>query len=476
VKPESLPLFTHEGPDSIVAWRDGQSIDARRFLHDACELALRLPAGRHVLNLCVDRYRFAVGLAASLLSGKCSLLPSAHAPEVIRQLRAFAPDAVCLTDDADCTLELPLLFYRDGIENDAEERGDAHQFNDALLAKFAALRAGEWCVPRIEAAQLAAYIFTSGTTGTPLPHRKTWGRLVHCVQLEAAQFAPLQQQGCAILGTVPPQHMYGFESTVLLPLQSGAALCAARPFFPADIASDLERLPRPRVLITTPVHLRSLVTAEIALPGLDLIVSATAMLPPNLAREVERRYAAPLLEIYGSTETGQIAARRTALEDEFRLWPGVSLEIVEERCWAQGGHVEQVTPLADVIELRGPERFVLHGRTADLVNIAGKRSSLAHLNHQLNGIPGVIDGAFFVREDAHASLAGVTRLAALVVAPELDVATILARLRERIDPIFLPRPLLRVEALPRNETGKLPQQTLRALITQAAAREPHLFA
>ncbi len=455
MKPESLPLFAHEGPDSIVAWRDQQPINARRFLADVGELAQRLPAGRHMLNLCNDRYRFTVGFAASLLTGKCSLLPPAHAPEVIRQLHAFAPDAFCLTDDADCTLELPLLFYRDGVAD---------------------IGNGDWVVPRVDAAQLAAYIFTSGSTGLPVPHRKTWGRLVRCVQLEAAQLAPLQQRGCAILGTVPPQHMYGFESTVMLPLQSGAALCTARPFFPADIATELERLPRPRVLITTPVHLRSLVAAEIALPALDLIVSATAMLPANLAREVERRFAVPLLEIYGSTETGEIAARRTAVEEQWRLWPEVRLEIIEGRCWAQGGHVEQAIALADEIELRGPDRFVLLGRTADLVNIAGKRSSLSYLNHQLNDIPGVIDGAFFVREDEHSSVAGVSRLAALVVAPGLDPAQILLQLRDRIDPVFLPRPLLQVESLPRNETGKLPRQTLHALVAQAAVREPHLFA
>ena len=455
MKPESLPLFAHEGPDSIVAWRDQQPIHARRFLADVRELAQRLPAGRHMLNLCVDRYRFTVGFAASLLTGKCSLLPPAHAPEVIRQLHAFAPDAFCLTDDADCTLELPMLFYRDGVADIGNQ---------------------DWEVPQIDPAQLAAYIFTSGSTGVPVPHRKTWGRLVRCVQLEAAQLAPLQQRGCAILGTVPPQHMYGFESTVMLPLQSGAALCSARPFFPADVATELGRLPRPRVLITTPVHLRSLVAAEIALPAVDLIVSATAMLPANLAREVERRYAAPLMEIYGSTETGEIAARRTAMEEQWRLWPGVRLEIIEGRCWAQGGHVEQAIALADEIDLRGPDRFVLLGRTADLVNIAGKRSSLSYLNHQLNDIPGVIDGAFFVREDEHHSVAGVSRLAALVVAPGLDAAQILNQLRDRIDPVFLPRPLLQVESLPRNETGKLPRQTLHALVAQAAVREPHLFA
>ena len=145
------------------------------------------------------------------------------------------------------------------------------------------------------------------------------------------------------------------------------------------------------------------------------------MLPANLAREVERRYGAPLLEIYGSTETGQMASRRTALEDQWRLWPGVRLERSEtdtarRRAAMSSGRLRS----ADVLEPTGEEHFVLHGRTADLVNIAGKRSSLAYLNHQLNAIPGVVDGAFFVRDDSHASLAGVTRLAALVVAPTLD--------------------------------------------------------
>jgi acyl-coenzyme A synthetase/AMP-(fatty) acid ligase len=145
----------------------------------------------------------------------------------------------------------------------------------------------------------------------------------------------------------------------------------------------------------------------------------------------------------------------------------VRLQIIEERCWAEGGHLEQVTPMADVLELRGPERFVLLGRTSDLVNIAGKRSSIAYLNHQLHASPGIIDGTFYVPADAAASAIGrVARLAAMVVAPTLDAAAITAALRDRIDPAFLPRPLLLVDALPRNPTGKLPQQVLHALAAQ----------
>jgi acyl-coenzyme A synthetase/AMP-(fatty) acid ligase len=137
--------------------------------------------------------------------------------------------------------------------------------------------------------------------------------------------------------------------------------------------------------------------------------------------------------------------------------------------------VTEPTHLADVLEPLDEQHFLLHGRTADLVNVAGKRSSLAYLSHQLNAIPGVRDGAFFIREDTPASLAGVVRLAAFAVAPQLDAARIITALRERIDPVFLPRPLLLVERLPRNDTGKLPRHTLHALAAQFAAAAPELF-
>src|SRR5262249_37976567 len=154
----------------------------------------------------------------------------------------------------------------------------------------------------IEQDTLAAFVFTSGSTGTPLPYRKTWGRLVNCVRIEAERLGLLDGRLHTIVATVPPQHMYGFESTVLLALQSGGALSAARPFYPADIAAELQSVPRPRILVSTPVHLRALLAAEIPLPPADLLMSATAPLSQNLAREVEERCGSRLLEIYGSTE------------------------------------------------------------------------------------------------------------------------------------------------------------------------------
>ncbi|MGH8318353.1 MAG: AMP-binding protein [Steroidobacteraceae bacterium] len=328
---------------------------------------------------------------------------------------------------------------------------------------------GAWRVPEIDAAQQAAYVFTSGSTGVPVPYPKTWGKLVRCVREGAARLGLVDGRSHAVLATVPAQHMYGFESSVLLALQGGGALCVERPFYPADVCSELEALPRPRTLVSTPIHLRALLASQTDLPHADLILSATAPLSQELAREAEQRFRAPLLEIYGSTESGQLATRRTARDREWLLWPGVCLTLEEGRAWARGGHLEQPTPMCDELEPLDAERFLLHGRLADLVNIAGKRSSLSYLTHQLNSIEGVEDGVFFFPEEPHRCAAGVARVAAAVVAPGLDTARLTEALRQRIDPVFLPRPLLFVERLPRNSTGKLPHEALRSLAASAGS-------
>jgi acyl-coenzyme A synthetase/AMP-(fatty) acid ligase len=77
---------------------------------------------------------------------------------------------------------------------------------------------------------------------------------------------------------------------------------------------------------------------------------------------------------------------------------------------------------------------------------------------------------FFVPEEREAD--GVTRLTAFVVAPGLTRAQVLAALRERIDAAFLPRPLVMVDALPRQLTGKLPRAELRALAARRRGSGP----
>ena len=452
-----FPLLTHAHARDVVAYSHGKSITVAQFLTDVARLAAALPPGRHVLNACGDRYRFAVGVAAALLADKISLLPPTLTPEMVRQVRHFAPDVFCLSDQPR-SIDMAQFAWTDAMTNCAPADADA--------------RSAASDTPEIPASRTAAIVFTSGSTGAPVAHRKSWGGLVQSARAEAARLGLLDGRRHSIVATVAPQHMYGFESTVLIALQSGAAMSAAHPFYPADICSALAEAPRPRMLVTTPVHLKALLASGLDIPLPDLVLSATAPLPPQLALSVEACLRAPVLEIYGATETGQIASRRTTETAEWTLFPGITLRSRQGRVWAAGGHVEESTPLADELELVGAERFLLHGRLADLINIAGKRSSLGYLNHQLNALPGVVDGAFFMPDDGDAL--DVTRLMAFVVAPGVDSATLLAALRERVDATFIPRPLVLLDSLPRNSTGKLPRDALVAL-AQAYLRKgvPH---
>lgn len=436
-----MPLIRHESGDAPFAYRGAEVMSANQFLWDVSQLASALPDGRHVLNLCADRYHFIVGFAAALLRQHINLLPPNHTPHMIDELTVKYPDVYCLTDTSIKHPLLDTLFYPQPTQSASAEQK----------------------IPCIPSTQIAAIVFTSGSSGQPVPYQKTWSGLAKSAIAAADRFGIRADSKMCLLGTVPPQHMYGLESTALIVMQNGLAMHAGRPFYPADIYAQLAASPRPRGLVTTPVHLRALLAEYTALPSLDFLLCATAPLTPQLAAEAEAKFATPLYEIYGCTEAGQIATRRTFTQPEWHAYPGIQLWQDEQGTWVGGSHIETETLLNDIIELCSPETFLLHGRSADLINIAGKRTSLAHLNYHLNSILGVRDGVFIMPEEAGQEAA---RLMAFVVAPGLTSEEILSALRLRIDAAFLPRPLRFVDVLPRTATGKLPHAALTELVSQ----------
>ncbi len=438
-----IPLIRNFDASAVFAFRNRRPIRVEEFLGEVRRLADLLPDRRYVVNLCADRYQFAVGLCAALLRRQVNLLPPNATPDLLKRLSLEYDGLYCLSDGAVHPLEM-FLYRQPARESTATAS-----------------------VPCVPAEQIATIGFTSGSTGQPTPHPKSWGALAKSGLAELDRLGVAAYRNMSVLGTVPQQHMYGLEFTVLMVMQGGLAMHAGRPFFPSDICAELQALPRPRGLVTTPVHLRVLLAEASELPGVDFLLCATAPLSPQLAAEAEARFSAPLYEIYGCTEAGQVASRRPAQTHEWRPLPGVAFFQNEKGTWVKGGHVENEVLLADVIELRNRNAFLLHGRTADLVNIAGKRTSLAHLNFQLNSIEGVRDGTFVMPEEDDGT---VTRLTAFVVAPGLASETIMAALRQRIDAAFLPRPLCFVESLPRNGTGKLPRMALDDLVARQAAK------
>ncbi|HEY0178495.1 MAG TPA: AMP-binding protein [Dokdonella sp.] len=434
----TLPLINVADAGRTFAWRDGRAVRLDEFLADVRRAAAALPCAREAVNLCEDRYAFLVAFCAVACRGGTNLLPPSRAPHAVDEVLAAYPNACAL---AERTLvpaparfvQLPAL----GGERDAE-------------------------VPTLGADQIVAIGFTSGSTGQPKPNAKPWAAFhastAHNVAAIADVLALADGELTHVVATVPPQHMYGIELSVLLPLLGPFAVHGGRPLFPADVAAALAEVPAPRVLVTTPVHLRALLDDPAPLPALGAITSATAPLPQELAAAAEARYGAPVLELFGSTETCVIAQRRSASEADWRLYSDVQLRPQPDGTLVEAPYFVQSVTLQDLVELRPGGRFRLRGRHADLIEIAGKRASLADLTRRVLALSGVHDAAVVQLDEPDAI--GVRRIAALVVAPDRSEADLLGELRAAIDPAFLPRPLRKVAALPRNETGKLPRAAL----------------
>jgi acyl-coenzyme A synthetase/AMP-(fatty) acid ligase len=217
-------------------------------------------------------------------------------------------------------------------------------------------------------------------------------------------------------------------------------------------------MPRGRVLVSTPLHLRALTDSDLEFPEVALIISASAPLEPALAARIEERMRAPLLEMFGSTETCVIATRRTALEPRWRLYDSVQLSPRDHGTLVNAPWFAHEQLLQDVIEFQGDREFVLRGRSSDLVEVAGKRASLADITRRLCAVPGVADAVVY-QPDAIAGT--VNRLAALVVGRGVTEKQIVEALSTGLDPVFLPRPLVFVDAIPRDSLGKIPRARLR---------------
>lgn len=430
-----LALMSPPDPQRPIAFRDGHPVLLALFRHHVAALLPRLPAGTAMINLCQDRYRFLVAYAAALSAGHPVLLPPSRVEQVVAEIQGGNPGSYRCEDAV--------------VEEALEEE---------LCAAAVAMRA-ERPIPGDRVVMVG---ITSGSTGEPKSYPKRW-RSAHGSTLHnsaAIRRALGIDAGATpwILATVPPQHMYGMELSVLLPLIGGMAVHAARPLFAADIARALEELPQPRILASTPVHLRALLESSQPLPSVALVISATAPLDGALAAAVERRLGAELLEMFGSTETCVIASRRTAQEASWRLYEEVELQALPQGTRVDAPWFPEPVVLQDIIEPQAGGRFLVRGRHQDLIEVAGKRASLADLTRRLLALEGVRDAVVF-QPDADA-VASIRRVAALVVAPGMSRQQILERLAPGVDPAFLPRPLRVVDALPRDALGKLPRERL----------------
>ncbi len=443
--PDSLSrIVEREGsaPFAFVA-ETNRTLTVGEFAADIAACADSLPSSRFAINVCTNRYRFAVAFFAAATRGQINLLPSRRDAAALDALRRDYGSSVTLSDQP-------------------ADSGDA-------AVTLTPGGHGTAAIPELSHAQLTAIVFTSGSTGAPRPHAKTWGlldhfRTVHWRYLRRSLGVAPHQMG--LVATVPPWHMYGMEWSLLLPTVAPVTLHCGADFFPHDVTAALSRFDLPTVLVATPTHLRALLTSAPPTKPVAATLSATAPLSDDLASQVEAFAGGRLVEIYGASEIGSLAIRHPLGEDAaWRFFDCFDVAIDNGRLTVTTPHLPEPVTLQDRFEQTAQQGFVLRGRATDVVKVGGKRESLANLNAALLAIPGVEDG--LVYDPERVGMPATGRLGAIAVAPELDARSIRAQLAQRVDSAFVPRTIRLVPALPRDDTSKLALRALRQLLADA---------
>ncbi|MFK7829759.1 MAG: AMP-binding protein [Congregibacter sp.] len=425
-------------------------ITANQFLAQAHFLSAQLPERKYFVNLVDNRYLFLLAMCAALLRGSTCLLPQNRTPKLREFIASHYPDAVTLHDDARAT--------REGMDLSMLP----------LLAQSPSF--GGEDIPQIADSQLAVICFTSGSTGDPKPIRKTWRALRESSRINRRYFCSARGETPVFhYAGVPQQHMWGLETTVFLPLFSEVCTVDAHAALPGDIMHQLAQLPRPLTFIGTPLHLKSLQalqrnsrqTGERDSIRLDRILCATSPLDERLAADVEEQFATEVHEIYGCSEIGSMAHRRTARTAMWTRFHGINFEDnASGSTIASTAHLDDSVELGDRLELLDGEQFKLLGRGDDLIKVAGKRGSLGDVNKTLQRYEGLVDGVIFLPEFQH-DAARLTAIVSLNSAGNRE--GLMRHLRENLDSTFVPRPVYIVDKLPRQANGKLPKDTLLSL-------------
>jgi malonyl-CoA/methylmalonyl-CoA synthetase len=350
-------------------------------------------------------------------------------------------------------------------------------------SRFATVRRG--------ADDLAAILYTSGTTGRSKGAMLSHGNL-------AANAVTLHhywrwRRGDVLLHALPIFHVHG-----LFVAAHGALLSGSRTIWLArfDPAAVIEALPRATVFMGVPtMYVRLLDDPRFGrdcCAGMRLFISGSAPLLPETFRQFEERTGMRILERYGMSETIMLTSNpydgnRVAGTVGLPL-PGVEVRVVDDLGLACGpGEV-------GAIQVRGPnvfrgywrmpektrEEFTDDGwfRTGDVgrfdangyLSIVGRSKDLiitGGYNVYPKEIESVLDELPEVRESAVVGIPdrdfGESVAAAVVPrdGARIDVAALVATVKGRIAGFKVPRKVLVVDELPRNQMGKVQKNLLR---------------
>jgi len=400
-----------------------------------------------VCNLQHDRYEFSLGLAAAMLNGQISVLPSSDAPEAVLASISHSPEAIILGGPSSLDGSAKHIA---AVEFNSKEIDSSETF--ALL----------------ENTRAEIRVFSSGSTRRPECNVKTWESLNGGAYVTdyILRKIGLDAEKTIVIGTTPHRHMFGLEATIFATLGFGYCCYQDTVFYPADLETAVEAAKSQGftnlVLITSPAHLRFLEATIFDTPEIRCVISATAPLPLVQAERLEARDDRQVMEIYGSTETGSMAIRRTAYEKTWQPVAGFALKMVSGECLATAPHLPATLPLGDEVEIGTDGRFTLLGRTGDMIGIHGKRGRVSALNSILIEAPSILDAIYLHFKHQDDDVLAIVAVADLSLGlSNKEIAVSIRRyLLRHVDPVFVPKRIIFLDTIPRSETGKVTNETI----------------
>lgn len=356
-------------PDTTpVAWLGTRQWSLGELRQDVVTLMQMLAAhpGQRWALCFENSYLFLVALLATLHAEKVPVIPGHCRTSLLNEQQELFDGVLC--------------------ESDLQWQGVQIIVTSAEAAPVAA----DITLPPISAESYVE-IFTSGSTGQPKPIIKPIALLDAEARMLITRFGP-RFDGCRVIASVVPQHLYGLTFRIFLPMTSGMPLHAAMLYYAEQLCA-LESHYR-YVFISSPAFLKRL-DPSLTPPPVEMVLSAGGMLPWKEVKESQSWFRVWPDEIYGSTETGIMAWRqRIDNSTSWQLFPDVTLRAEGEE-WRVISPLlkdEQGLLLDDQIELVD-DGFRLAGRRGRVVKIEEKRVSLNEVERRLMALPGIVDAA-----------------------------------------------------------------------------------
>ncbi|MEM1207045.1 MAG: class I adenylate-forming enzyme family protein [Acidobacteriota bacterium] len=309
---------------------------------------------------------------------------------------------------------------------------------------------------------------TSGSTGEPTGVCFGEGQLMAGMShlAEGMELVPDDR----VLMAIPLSHSYGFDNGLLSLAVLGTALVLEPKIFPGDLIRAVARA-EITVLPLVPPLVRSLGQAQWpAGTAPRRVLCAGGVLAPQAAKAFERASGAAVHDFYGSTETGGICFERAPTEPEARSTvghplPGVQVTLDGGGRVAVQSDANRLGFLGERRLYNGPVRtgdlgrwtsegrLQLVGRSADFLDVGGRKVAAATLEGALRELDGVLGAAVVGIPDP----ARGDRAVAFLVADRwpIDLRPLPARLT--------PREVRRIDALPHTPRGKIDRELLRRL-------------